>query len=284
MDDYSELSFMYVSDEGVIYNNDNDEVNTDIINTTTAYELVSKWGLRMLRNDELSTLAVMDNKIVGVLYYSSDIGELHWSIAVDPEYRNQGIGKSLYKIAKTLPDELTEVIIAELIPPYTLESLVVSDGYTLVDQSNGFKVYAKRLSDPLNESAGFYPERKYPVIESNRDKVIMGTLSMYNAMSPENKAKLEYKLPNGVVTKYNLELYSDNFLINLKGYADDLRRIELSPIALAKRDRLRERTDVKKTNAETWQRDQAKKDRDEWDAEKKRLIDDGILDENGNFI
>jgi hypothetical protein len=39
--------------------------------------------------------------------------------------------------------EYIEVIEADLIPPFTLEPLVIKHGYKLVDSGNGFKHYKK---------------------------------------------------------------------------------------------------------------------------------------------
>lgn len=106
-------------------------------------KLVKKSGMNMLSNDELDIFALAGDKVVGVLYKSINGDELTWSIAVSQQYRNKGIASRLYS-SMDVP-EFINTLKAELIPPYTLEHMVIKYGYKLLDQVNGFKIYTKTL-------------------------------------------------------------------------------------------------------------------------------------------
>ena len=108
-----------------------------------AEELVQRCGMHMLRNDEFNAFALNGETVVGVLY-SSGTDDIHWSLAVDDSYRNQGIAKKLYGYLPV--EEWTNTLTAELISPFTLEPFVQKLGYSLVDESARFKVYQLSLS------------------------------------------------------------------------------------------------------------------------------------------
>lgn len=104
-------------------------------------KLVKQSGMNMLSDDEFDIFALVDNKVIGVLYKSINGDELTWSIAVSQQYRNKGVASNLYS-RMDVPD-FVNTLKAELIPPYTLEQMVVKYGYKLLDQVNGFKIYTK---------------------------------------------------------------------------------------------------------------------------------------------
>jgi GNAT superfamily N-acetyltransferase len=115
----------------------------DYEKASTAEALVSSSGLRMLRNDEITDIALSGDKVVGVLYSSVDDNEMRTSIAVDPKYRGQQIATTLCD--NMVIDEFIDKHVAELIPPYTLEPFLINRGYTFVTKEREFKIYEKIL-------------------------------------------------------------------------------------------------------------------------------------------
>lgn len=107
-----------------------------------AENVVKSAGLNMLRDDEITLVAISSDVIVGVLYQSTNGNELRWSIAVDKNARNMGIAKKLYN-EMYVPEEC-DTLIAELVPPYTLENMVTKLGYDLVRVERDFKIYKKQ--------------------------------------------------------------------------------------------------------------------------------------------
>ena len=127
MDEY------FIEDEGFDY--------YQILNS--AEHLVKNSGMNMLRDDEISYVAIMGEQVIGVLYQAIHNDVLTWSIAVSEQHRGQGIAKQLYNCIEV--PEFVSAIKAELIPPYTLEKMVVSDGYELVGTDRDFKIYSKKV-------------------------------------------------------------------------------------------------------------------------------------------
>ena len=127
MDEY------FIEDEGLDY--------YQLLNA--AEQLVKNSGMNMLRDDEITYVAVIGEQVVGVLYQATYDDELTWSIAVSESNRGQGIAKQLYHNIEV--PEFVNTIKAELIPPYTLEKMVVSDGYKLVGTDRDFKIYKKKV-------------------------------------------------------------------------------------------------------------------------------------------
>lgn len=103
-----------------------------------AEALVKQSGLQMLRDDEITDVALDGDTVVGVLYSSTDNEELHWSIAVQPQYQSRGIAKGLYD---RLSPDMESTLVAELIAPFTLEKFVQDRGYELVGSDDRFRVY-----------------------------------------------------------------------------------------------------------------------------------------------
>lgn len=138
------IKYIFVSND---YEYDDEEEDTSDYQSQ-AYELVTKTGLRMLRDDNIYVCAIdtNENKVVGFLYYSFDNGEIRWSIGVDDEYRNKGIATKLYTYVNSIPEyDVAEYVIAELISPFTLEQFVIKNGYKKVHEDNNFRVYKKKI-------------------------------------------------------------------------------------------------------------------------------------------
>jgi GNAT superfamily N-acetyltransferase len=108
-----------------------------------AENLIKQCGMNMLRDDEITNVAVSGDQVVGVLYYALRGSELAWSIAVNQQYRSKGVASRLYN-EMYIPDEV-ETLKAELISPYTLENFVIQKGYVKVAEEGGFKVYQRDL-------------------------------------------------------------------------------------------------------------------------------------------
>ncbi len=120
-----------------------DESELDIHDLISqAEKLVHHSGMHMLRDDNFTDLAIIGDSVIGAMYTSTDGETLRMSIAVDPRYRGSGIATQLYK---RLDVNNESTLVAELIPPYTMEKFVKDRGFTLVNDSNGFKVYRKEL-------------------------------------------------------------------------------------------------------------------------------------------
>jgi len=108
-----------------------------------AEALVNANGLRMLRDDEITDIALDGDKVVGVMFSAVHGTEMNTSIAVDPKYRGQHIAARLFD--NIFIDDHIEKHIAELIPPYTLEPFLIKRGYTFVGHEGDFKLYEKDI-------------------------------------------------------------------------------------------------------------------------------------------
>ena len=141
--------FEITSDEVIIANlydeyEFEDETGLDYYDALEqANKIIKSSGLNMLRDDEITVVAISGNVIVGVLWQSMDNGDLRWSLAVDKNARNMGIAKKLYN-GMPVPEEC-DTLIAELVSPYTLENMVKNIGYDLVGVERDFKIYKKQL-------------------------------------------------------------------------------------------------------------------------------------------
>lgn len=107
-----------------------------------AEALVKAQGLNMLRDDEITDVALDAGKVVGVMFSAVHGQEMNTSIAVDPKYRGQHIATTLFD-SLYIEDHI-ERHVAELVPPYTLESFLTRRGYTFVTQDRDIKIYEKR--------------------------------------------------------------------------------------------------------------------------------------------
>ena len=136
------------------------------------------------------------------------------------------------------------------------------------------------LSDDfLHEATGFYPSRKPLDTNSHRMHIILATLNMYKAMSDVNKRKMENKLKEAKIAVYVLQRYSDDFLIKLKEYANELRESEMSAEQLKKRPASKNRLG----EFEDWKKSETKKLKDNADDDMQFFRDNGYLDEDGKF-
>jgi len=60
-----------------------------------AYEIANKAGIRILRDKELTAIAIEDDQPVGALFTGHTGGVYSFDVAVLPEYQGRGIGKAL---------------------------------------------------------------------------------------------------------------------------------------------------------------------------------------------
>ena len=109
----------------------------------SAEALVDSSGLRMLRDDEITDIAVHGGKVVGVLFSAVHGNEMNTSIAVDPNYRGSKIATTLFD--SMYIDEHIDTHVAELVPPYTMEKFLISRGYAFTNSEGGFRVYKKDM-------------------------------------------------------------------------------------------------------------------------------------------
>ena len=118
------------------------EMDYELMNS--AEELVNTSGLNMLRDDEITDIAVHDGKVVGVMFSAVRGNEMNTSIAVDPQYRGRRIASELFD--NLYIEGHVERHVAELVPPYTLESFLIRRGYKFVENTGDFKIYEKNLT------------------------------------------------------------------------------------------------------------------------------------------
>lgn len=122
---------------------ENEDGEFDYERAEAAESLVNASGLSMLRDDEITDIAVDGDKVVGVMFSAVHGVEMNTSIAVDPRYRGQHIATNLFD--HMYIDEHIELHVAELVPPYTLEKFLVKRGYKFVGQQGDFRLYEKTL-------------------------------------------------------------------------------------------------------------------------------------------
>ena len=70
------------------------EMNIELANSAEA--LVNSSGLNMLRDDEITDVAIQDNKVIGVLFSAVHGNEMNSSIVVDPQYHGRKIATTLF--------------------------------------------------------------------------------------------------------------------------------------------------------------------------------------------
>lgn len=146
----------------------NEDIELDELDIYTQLQnLVKKSGMNMLSRDEYLCALMVDDNVVAVTW-GGDYGEnLTWSMFVLPEYRNHGFAKIMYECSiKPIENERSEYgdsfeLIAELLPPYTLEKFVKDRGYKFREKSGDFRVYYKDVNNILMEAGvpTFYPDK-----------------------------------------------------------------------------------------------------------------------------
>lgn len=154
----------------------------------------------------------------------------------------------------------------------------VVDGYAHGDTYVVFDPDCIQEITPLTE-AGFYPPRKPLDTNSHRMHVILATLNMYKAMSEIDRRKMENQLKEAKIAVYVLQRYSDDFLIKLKAYANELRESEMTAAQLKKRPASKDRIG----EFENWKKSETKKFKSDADDDMKFFRDNGYLDEDGKF-
>lgn len=283
------LQYFTVSDSEV-YSDDYEPLDNSNDLLSQAERLVSDNGLRMLRDDNIFEIAVTGDKVIGVLYYSFGT-DIRWSIAVSPDARNQGIAKKLFSDVSSIPEyDYAENVIAELVSPYYLESLVSSNGYEKTGEEHGFRIYTKALNtsneEDLMESTGWYPKQEYPKHDksemSHRDKLIFSILSMYKAMNEMHKKQFRNKVKG--VSKWELEQYPDEYLMRIKMDASDMRDAEKDMLNSNKLPKSHKLSAKDARAYDEWKANQTKDAYDDYEEYRRIAIDRGEIDEDGNKL
>lgn len=221
-------------------------------------------------------------------------------IFVMPEARGTGLGNDILNMLMDLANEYGAIL--ALYPKVVGESGLsdaqlrdwyIKNGFTSNNDStdpddvdDGTLIYKP---DTLTEASGFYPPYYSPRKSeelSDREKLIFAIISMFKAMSPNNKKQFLRWVP--IVAKWKLDEYDDNFLIKLKMNAEDIRDSEKDLIASEKRQakaqRVSKRLAKQMSDAEDWQKEQSRKEREEHAKNVEFWKATGMMDEDGNFI
>ena len=109
-----------------------------------------------------------------------------------------------------------------------------------------------------------------------RDRTIFSIMSMFKAMNPAHKAEFMKHVVG--MSKWQLDKYPDNYLMRLKMIAGDIRDTEKDMAYHNKKD------DKEMQKAYDWQREQARKEKEEYEALVRHWQDTGMMDEDRNFI
>ena len=146
------ITYSYISDD--------DMIDADV--ETYVHDLLTQCGLHMLSRDFIRCVATdsESDMVVGVLWVGDYGDSTTWSICVDEKYRNAGIARELYfEVIPSIESEKNDYgepheMIAELVAPYTLEKFVITNGYTLKEETAGYRIFHKILNsdDALLES------------------------------------------------------------------------------------------------------------------------------------
>jgi GNAT superfamily N-acetyltransferase len=135
---------------GESFDFDDEEGDRDTL-IQQAWELAKQSPIRILRDKELNSAAVMNGQVVGALFTAWNQNEFSFDVVVAPQFQQQGIGKQLIDVAmgefRWMSDGIEGAYIkADVVNPHLIP-LLQRLGFVMQQQAGGHTIMTYGVTD-----------------------------------------------------------------------------------------------------------------------------------------